>query len=371
MALADRLKKYREIEQLRERPLFAYVTSARQNAGGRMASDALPEIIDQVLLLPRDADGVDLLIVSNGGDATVAWTIMSLLREKVKTIGVLVPQSAFSAATFLALGADEIIMHPCGNLGPVDPQIPAIPAQGQPRGSSFSLEDLPGFLCFVRERLGLSEHEHLKSAFELFCKEAGAMQIAMGTRAAQFSLSLGEKLLGMHMRDAEGQKKAAAIAETLNTKFFYHGYPVGRREAKAIGLKVIDPGERLETLMWEVWLDFEEEMKCRTPFNLMEEVAKSAAASQVLANIPQVTIPSGLPPDQVQQIAKQIVQQISLVSLAPIDYELRSGMIESCRKASAFVTNGKILARREADLRITLTNVILSWQWRVQDLPKD
>jgi hypothetical protein len=289
-----------------------------------------------------------------------------LLREKVKTIGVLVPQSAFSAATLLALGADEIIMHPCGNLGPTDPQLTA---QGQRLGSSFSPEDLPGFLRFVREKLGLSEHEELKSAFELFCKEAGAMQIAMGTRAAQLLRSMGENLLRMHMRDAEAEK-ATGIAETLNTKFFYHGYPVGRKEAKEIGLKVSQPDDHLEGLIWDVWLDLEEEMKCRTPFNPMEEVAKSPAASQLFANIPQVTIPSGLPHDLMQQIAKQLPQQISVVSLAPIDYELRSGMIESCRKASAFVTSGKILARREPDLRITLTNVILSSQWRVQDLPK-
>jgi ClpP class serine protease len=43
---------------------------------------------------------------------------MSLLREKVKDVAILIPQAAFSAATLMALGADEIVMHPCGNLGP-------------------------------------------------------------------------------------------------------------------------------------------------------------------------------------------------------------------------------------------------------------
>jgi hypothetical protein len=72
-----------------------------------------------------------------------------------------------------------------------------------------------------------------------------------------------------------------------------------------------------------------------------------------------------------QQLAQQILQQISLVTLPPIDYELRSAVIESRRKASIYATTGKVFARREADLRVTLNNVILSSKWRVQDLPKD
>ena len=373
MALADRVKKYREIEELRGRPVFVYVTSSRQNADGGMAPDALAEIIDQILLLPKDSGKADILVVSNGGDPTVAWRMLSLLRERVGTVGVLVPQSAFSAATLIALGADEIIMHACGNLGPVDPQITVQrprPGSNDKELIRFGSEDLAGFLRFVRESVGLSDQEYLKSAFELFCKEAGAVPIGVATRAAQLSLSMGEKLLRMHMKDAEGQK-AQAIAEALNTKFFYHGYPVGRKEAKEIGLKVIDPDERLERLIWEVWLDLEGEMKCRTPFNPMEEVAGSPVGKQLFADVPQVTIPSGIPPEIMQQVAQQILQQISVVNLAPVDYELRQAIIESPRKASAFVTNGKIYARRDVDLKISLNNVILSSKWRLQELPKD
>lgn len=373
MALPERLKIYREIEEIRQRPIFTYVTNSRQNAEGGMAPDALPEIIDQILLLPKGAKQADILVVSNGGDPTVAWRMISLLRERVESVGVLVPQSAFSAATLIALGADEIVMHTCGNLGPVDPQITVQrprPGTNDKEIIRFGSEDLAGFLRFVRESVGLSDQEYLKSAFELFCKEAGAVPIGVATRAAQLSLSMGEKLLRMHMKDAEGQK-ARAIAEALNTKFFYHGYPVGRKEAKEIGLKVIEPEERLEKLIWDVWLDLESEMKCRKPFNPMEEVAQSPVGQQLFANVPQVTIPSGLPAEIMQQVAQQILSQISLVNLSPVDYEIRQAIIESPRKASAFVTNGKIYARRDVDLKISLNNVVLGSQWRVQDLPKE
>ncbi len=366
MGLKDRLAKYAEIERIRSRPLIVYVTSSRQNAEGNMASDALPVLIDQLLLMPAGQRKADLLIVSNGGDPTVAWRIMSLLREKVDAVGVLIPQSAFSAATLIALGADEIVMHPCGNLGPVDPQITVQrirPGTNEKELISFGSEDLAGFLRFIRESVGLSDQEYLKSAFELFCKEAGAVPIGVATRAAQLSVSMGEKLLRMHMKgDAEGQK-AKAIAEALNTKFFHHGYPVGRKEAKEIGLKVSEPSAELERLIWETWLDLEAEMKCRAPFNPMDEIAQSPLASQLFANIPQVTVPSGFPPELMQMAAQQILQQISVVQLPAVDFELRQAMIESPRRACAYVTKGKIFARRETDLKISLNRIMLSSRW--------
>jgi len=371
MPLVDRLKKYREIEQIRGRPVITYVTGSRLNAAAQMGVDALPQIIDQILLLPNDAVAADLLIVSNGGDATVAWRIMSLLRERVKKVGVLVPQAAFSAATLLALGADEIVMHSCANLGPVDPQITAL-KPGTKEVVQFGSEDLTEFLRFIKENVGLSDQEHLKSAFELFCKESGAVPIGIAARAAQLSLSMGEKLLRMHMKDAEGQK-AKVIAETLKTKFFTHGYPLGRKEAKEIGLKVVEPDNNLERLIWEVWLDLEDEMKCRTPFNAMEEVAKSPIAAHLFAAVPQVSIPSGLPPEVLQQVIQQVIQQVlqqtSVINLPPVEYELCRAIIESMKLASSYISRGKIFARREVDLKISLNILALFEGWQKRDLP--
>src|SRR5258708_1830409 len=45
-------------------------------------------------------------------------------------IRVIVPQSAMSAGTMIALSAKEILMGKHSNLGPIDPQIGGIPAHG-------------------------------------------------------------------------------------------------------------------------------------------------------------------------------------------------------------------------------------------------
>src|SRR5580658_538425 len=112
MGLPERLELYRQIEELRSRPLLVYVTSPRANAPGSMAADAIPEFLDQLEALPAETKEIDLFVVSNGGDPTVAFRTMSLLRERVDRVFVLLPQAAFSAATLMALGADEIVMHP-------------------------------------------------------------------------------------------------------------------------------------------------------------------------------------------------------------------------------------------------------------------
>lgn len=49
-----------------------------------MAQDVLPIMIKQINKIENSNDGIDLLILSNGGDPIVSWRIISLLREKFK-----------------------------------------------------------------------------------------------------------------------------------------------------------------------------------------------------------------------------------------------------------------------------------------------
>src|SRR5438477_7576286 len=108
MSWNDRIEIYHEMEKHRKSPLVVYITSKREGAAALMATDALPRI-EQNDTLPEDSKAIDFLIASYGGDPMVAWRIISLLRQRVEKIAVLVPQSAYSAATLVAFGANEII----------------------------------------------------------------------------------------------------------------------------------------------------------------------------------------------------------------------------------------------------------------------
>ena len=72
--------------------------------------------------LPKDQP-LDLLLHSPGGTAEAAEAIVRYLRGRFPGLRVIVPVAAMSAASMMAMAADEIIMGAHSQLGPIDPQI--------------------------------------------------------------------------------------------------------------------------------------------------------------------------------------------------------------------------------------------------------
>jgi len=190
-------------------------------------------------------------------------------------------QSAYSAATLLAFGADEIVMHPNGHLGPVDMQITTNAGTGG-QAKTFSTEDISAFLDFVRESLKITDQEHLRALFELTCKEVGTLGIGFTARSSKLALDLGERLLAMHMKEDEVGSKLRTIVQNMSKKFQSHGYPVNRKEALEIGLPAKKQRDKaLEKMMWDVWLSIERDLNERTPFDFVVELLKSPSPTQL------------------------------------------------------------------------------------------
>lgn len=77
------------------------------------------------------AQGLDLMLHTPGGSIASTEAIVGYLREKFSSdIRVIVPQIAMSAGTMIACSAREIVLGKQSSLGPIDPQIRGIPAQG-------------------------------------------------------------------------------------------------------------------------------------------------------------------------------------------------------------------------------------------------
>jgi hypothetical protein len=282
LAYEQRLELYKKIEKIRDNPLLVYITSIRRFAGSQMAQDVVQEFIKHIFLIPKDKTEIDILIVSNGGDPLTACRIISLLRERFKKVNALIPYVAYSAATLLALGADRIIMHPFSNLGPIDPQLTYYKNN---KIEDFSSEDLRYFFEYIKSDVGITDQGFLQKCFELFSNEVGPIMIGASKRGSQLTLSMGEKLLSLHMKD---KNKAKAIAEKLNKSYYSHGYPVGKAEAKEIGLQIeSNDNEDLDKLMWLVWEDLRDEMECDKPFSPVDIVLNNNITSLLLSPIPQ------------------------------------------------------------------------------------
>jgi hypothetical protein len=350
MGIDTRIALYQEMEHLRGRPLLVYVTSSRQNAHAQIAGDVIPEFLDQLQALPAKCKELDLLLVSNGGDPTVAWRVVSLIRERVERFSVLVPQAAFSAATLIALGADEIVMHPHGNLGPTDPQITVNRrnnGNGQTDTIPFGSEDLGAFLKFARESVGLTDQAELKDIFSKFCDEVGTVAIGVAARSAQLGVLMGEKLLQLHMKGDSNKQKARSISEKLTRDYFHHGYPVSKSEAKEIGLQVAKDLPDIENLMWKIWGNLSDELSLRRPFLPTSLIAKEPGYADFLAP------PAPGQPPQLQQM-HQIMAR----------FENVSALTESARLASRFLMGGIVVANRIPGQPMQMQTIVDLQEWR-------
>jgi hypothetical protein len=131
-----RIECYRKIEALRGRPLLIYATKFLETPQGTPNQIDLSDIdgfTDLANSIPDNQD-VDILIHSPGGRPDATERIVNILRSNFNNIHFIVPHSAYSAATMLALSGDTICIHPSGTLGPIDPQLNGTPARSIKRG---------------------------------------------------------------------------------------------------------------------------------------------------------------------------------------------------------------------------------------------
>ena len=105
-----------------------------ESVGASIDSADIPAIGDALLSI-GDVDQLNLIINGPGGDGTVAEKIIELCRAHCREFRVVVPNRAKSAATIIALGADEIVMGYLSELGPIDAQVPIV-VGGIPRYTS-------------------------------------------------------------------------------------------------------------------------------------------------------------------------------------------------------------------------------------------
>ncbi len=132
-----RKRCYQDIENLRGRPLLIYATKFLEvtvpntpNLIDLNDVDGFTDLVNSI----KEGDSVDILIHSPGGRPDATERIVSIIRNRFNNVAFLIPHSAYSAATMLALSGNEIILHPSATLGPIDPQINGIPARSITRG---------------------------------------------------------------------------------------------------------------------------------------------------------------------------------------------------------------------------------------------
>jgi hypothetical protein len=270
MGQKERAVLIKQIEEIRKSKVLCFLTSLRPNVPSQIAQDSVRVIFDHLLALPeRPVERLDLFLVSNGGDGTVPWRLTALFREFAKSYNVLIPYRAYSAATLIALGADEIVMHPFAELGPIDPTVsndfnPTTP-DGQPIG--ISVEDVKSYIAFLKTTVGITSEPELAKAIESLTSRVHPLAIGNIERFIAQSRMIARKIMLTHMVEAN-EEAINEIVENLASKLYFHGHPINRIEAKSdLKLKVLEElPDKLEKTMWDLYLDYEAEFSNRDEY---------------------------------------------------------------------------------------------------------
>lgn len=122
--LQERKKQLKIISNLRgNRDLLVYASDLTNKTQAPISidySDILP-FKDQLNNL--SGNSIDLIIETPGGIAEVVEDIVHLVRSKYDDVGIIIPGTAKSAGTILAMSGNEILMGVSSSLGPIDAQI--------------------------------------------------------------------------------------------------------------------------------------------------------------------------------------------------------------------------------------------------------
>lgn len=246
-----RMACYREIATLRGRPLVVYASNFLSPLGqiiginNSILLDDIDGFTDVVSNIPSQETEIDVLIHSPGGRPDATERIVSLLRNRFKKIHFLIPHSAYSAATMLALAGDSIVLHSSATLGPIDPQLNGIPARSIIRGFEN-----------VKEAIKKEGPEALPAYIPLIEKYT-LDQLEQCGDAASLSRELVETWLHQYMFNGKGNPEL--ISHAVNYFSDYdehkiHSRPLLFEKIKGFGLTIEQSKGELSELLWESYI---------------------------------------------------------------------------------------------------------------------
>lgn len=247
---------YAEIEALRGRPLLIYATKFLDGVPPGVPNQIdLPDVdgfTDLINSVGNDCSSIDVLLHSPGGRPDATERIVGILRNKFQEVNFLIPHSAYSAATMLALSGNNIVMHPSATLGPIDPQVAVptkdglirfVPAKSILNGFSNAKamikkegpETLPAYIPLI-EKYSLD-------LFEL-CRDSEKLSKELVSSWLKKYMFAGEHNNGRKI------KKAVSYFSNYNTHKL-HSRPLSPDKLSSFGLKIKIANDTLRDLLWE------------------------------------------------------------------------------------------------------------------------
>jgi len=284
----DKTTLIKQIEELRGSRVVTYFTSDRKGPiNARIAMDVIPIISSQLRTVGK-VKNIDLFLYSSGGDPLVPWRMVSMIREYCDKFSVLVPYKAHSAATMIALGADEIVMSDLSEISPIDPSTANVFNPTDPRNVQkrlpISVEDVMAYFDLAKNKFGIKNDAELAKIFNKFVESNPQIHpLALGNvnRTHNLIRILAGRLLKSNKLPME-EEEIEKIVDYFTEKLYSHQYFIGRKEAKEdLGLKTIrNADDTLSKTMTDLYEEYKKEMNLGALWNPENELGANAVQNK-------------------------------------------------------------------------------------------
>ena len=228
-----------QVEALTKRNLVVYESFFSHPTG--IIDDPDDGMIARLLTsidLSKYPDTLDLMINSPGGSPTTAEKIILTCRSYADSFRVIVPQSAMSAATLVAMGANGILMTETAEVGPIDPQMRVQGPQGPILRPAAAWVDAYLDLVNKMQQAIVNKQPHHPFAEMLRKLDPSWIQVCM--KARQLAEKIALDYLHKHMLVGKSEDDVRAVVKNFLTEGeeFSHGRAIRAVKAKEYGLNI-------------------------------------------------------------------------------------------------------------------------------------
>ena len=243
----ERKKQLRRIAELRHRHVLVIAADV-QNRFAVLSNEDLLAIRDQLSNI-GGGDAIDLILETPGGSGEAAEDIVRLIRARFSLMGVIVPGTAKSAGTILAMAGDEILMSDDSGLGPIDAQITQ-------KGKVFSAHALLQGMDQIKQEI--EETGNLNRIYIPMLQNLSPGELQHARNVQGFAVKLVRKWLvsykfkdwtmhstsGEAVTEEEKQSRADEIATALSnhSRWKTHGRSIKISDLQELGLRITDFG---------------------------------------------------------------------------------------------------------------------------------
>lgn len=181
-------------------------------------------------------NGVDLILHSYGGTIDAASAIASLCKTRCGSFRVIIPFMAKSAATLIALAANERFLTSSAQLGPIDPQVRH--PEKQMWFPAHSIKE------------ALAQVEETKDPFVKMSMADKLDPFLIG--AYKDAISASTQYIEEIVESWDSKIDRKAIIDAFTSKYKSHGHPIDRSVLNSIGVTYTSIDEKTEQIIYDL-----------------------------------------------------------------------------------------------------------------------